>query len=52
LAGAARLRAQTDYKKWMLWGILILGVFVLAAMAYRLARQVKTTPADETDNSK
>ena len=52
LAGAARLRAQTDYKKWTLWGILILGVFVLAAMAYRLARQVKTTPADETDNSK
>jgi len=30
---------------------LILGVFVLAAMAYRLARQVTTTPADETDNS-
>ena len=52
LAGAARLRAQTDYKKWTLWGILILGVFVLAAMAYRLARQVKTTPADETDNCK
>jgi hypothetical protein len=52
LAGAARLRAQTDYKKWTLWAILILGVFVLAAMAYRLARQVKTTPADETDNSK
>jgi len=52
LAGAARLRAQTDYKKWTLWGILILGGFVLAAMAYRLARQVKTTPADETDNSK
>ena len=52
LAGAARLRAQTDYKKWALWGSLILGVLVLGLMAYRLARQIATSPADETDNSK
>jgi hypothetical protein len=52
LAGAARLRAQTDYKTWTLWGSLILGVLVLGLMAYRLARQIATAPADETDNSK
>ena len=52
LAGTRSFGAPMDYKKWTLWGILILGVFVLAAMAYRLARQVTTPPADETDNSK
>jgi hypothetical protein len=54
LAGPARLRAPMDYKKWALWGSLILGVLVLGWMAYRLARQVSNGPADSqmTDKSK
>jgi hypothetical protein len=43
-----------DYKKWALWGSLILGVLVLGGMAYRLTRQVSNAPADSqvTDKSK
>ncbi|HEY2918148.1 MAG TPA: DUF3999 domain-containing protein [Candidatus Binatia bacterium] len=54
LAGPARLRAPMDYKKWALWGSLILGVLLLGWMAYRLARQVLNAPADShvTDKSK
>jgi hypothetical protein len=54
LAGPARFGAPMDYKKWALWGSLILGVLVLGWMAYRLARQVSNAPADSqvTDKSK
>ena len=54
LAGPARRSAPMDYKKWTLWGSLILGVLVLAWMAYRLTRQVSNAPADSqvTDKSK
>jgi hypothetical protein len=52
LAGAARLRAPVDYKKWALWGSLILGVVMLGCMAYRLARQIRKSPTDTTDESK
>jgi hypothetical protein len=43
-----------DLKKWALWGSLILGVLVLGWMAYRLARQVSSPPANShaTDKSK
>ncbi len=51
LAGAARLRAQADYKKWALWGSLIFGVLLLGLMAYRLARQIGKSPTDTTDES-
>ena len=40
LGGAARLRETIDWKRWSLWGALILGVLVLGAMAWRLARQL------------
>lgn len=40
LAGAKRLREPIDYRKWVLWTSLILGVAVLGWMAYRLSRQM------------
>jgi hypothetical protein len=44
LAGEKQLRAPVDYKRWVLWASLILGVAVLGAMAYRLLRQMARTP--------
>jgi len=44
LAGPDRLRQPVDYKKWVLWGILICGVTALGFMTYRLARQVSQAP--------
>lgn len=52
LAGAARLRPPPDYKTWTLWGSLILGVLILAWMAYRLARQLAKAPAHPTNGPK
>lgn len=51
LGGAARLRETIDWKRWSLWGALVLGVLVLGAMAWRLARQLdkgteSSSPAD------
>lgn len=46
LGGAAALRpriAPATWKRWLLWGALILGVGMLAGMAYRLYRQMETT---------
>jgi hypothetical protein len=40
LGGEARLREKVDWKRWSLWGALVLGVLVLAAMAWRLMRQL------------
>jgi hypothetical protein len=53
LAGPARLHEAVDYKKWVLWAILILGVTALGFMAYRLARQVSQAPpqSQPTDKS-
>ncbi|HXK30035.1 MAG TPA: DUF3999 domain-containing protein [Candidatus Binatia bacterium] len=48
LAGAARLRAPMDYKKWAVWIILILGVAVLGWMAYRLSRQT-SKPSEQSE---
>jgi hypothetical protein len=52
LGGEARLRETTDWKRWSLWGALVLGVLVLGAMAWRLVRQLdksaeKSAPAGE-----
>jgi hypothetical protein len=40
LGGQARREEATDWKRWSLWGALVLGVAVLGAMAWRLARQL------------
>jgi hypothetical protein len=55
LGGEARLKERIDWKRWSLWGALVLGVLVLGAMAWRLARQLgksgETPPsAAETKN--
>lgn len=42
LAGARALREELDYKTWLLWGVLGLGVAILAAMAWQLTRQMRT----------
>lgn len=41
LAGSAALRPRIDYKTWALWASLLLGVALLAWMAWQLARQMK-----------
>lgn len=40
LAGSAALERPIDSKRWLLWGTLIAAVALLAAMAWRLWRQV------------
>jgi hypothetical protein len=42
LAGPAALRERLDYKTWLLWGALALGVAILAWMAWQLARQMRS----------
>jgi hypothetical protein len=44
LAGAAALRPRRDYRTWSLWGVLVLGVVLLAWMAWRLGKQVGAAP--------
>ena len=41
LGGAARLRPARDLRRASLWGTLVLGVFVLAWMAWRLSKQMQ-----------
>lgn len=41
LAGARALEPPREYKPWFLWGSLVLGVLVLAWMAWRLRRELK-----------
>jgi hypothetical protein len=40
LGGAAATRERIDWKRWALWGSLVLGVAVLGLMAFRLGRQM------------
>jgi hypothetical protein len=40
LGGEARRVETIDWKRWTLWGALILGVVVLGVMAWRLTRQL------------
>ena len=40
LGGESRLKEVIDWKRWSLWGALILGVAVLGVMAWRLVRQL------------
>jgi hypothetical protein len=51
LGGEARLRETVDWKRWSLWGALILGVVILGAMAWRLARQLDTRDSASTPGS-
>jgi hypothetical protein len=46
LGGAPALHPRRDYQTWTLWGVLILGVLLLAWMAWRLARQRGAAPSD------
>ena len=41
LAGPRALRAAPDYKTWALWASLVLGVLLLAWMAWVLARELR-----------
>jgi hypothetical protein len=43
LGGEAARRERVDWKRWTLWGSLVLGVVVLGWMALRLARQISKT---------
>lgn len=54
LGGAERLRAAIDWKRWSLWGALVIGVLVLGAMAWRLMRQLAagTKEAERDDAAK
>lgn len=52
LGGEARLKEQIDWKRWSLWGALVLGVLVLGAMAWRLARQMDAGGGAPRDASK
>ena len=45
LGGTAALRTGTNYKVWGLWAALSIGVLLLAWMTWRLARQMRSTPA-------
>jgi hypothetical protein len=45
LGGAAATGERVDWKRWTLWGSLVLGVAVLGLMAFRLGRQM-SKPAD------
>jgi hypothetical protein len=40
LGGEAATRERIDWKRWVLWGSLVLGVAVLGLMAFRLGRQM------------
>jgi hypothetical protein len=44
LGGRARLRPAIDLRRATLWGVLFLGVVVLAWMAWRLSRQMQSPP--------
>ena len=53
LGGEVRRHDAVDWKRWSLWGALILGVLILGAMAWRLARQIETrndtSSSEDTD---
>jgi len=46
LGGEARLKEVIDWKRWSLWGALVLGVLVLGGMAWRLVRQLNEGARD------
>ena len=51
LGGEARRLEVIDWKRWSLWGALVLGVVILGGMAWRLAKQLdKPAPAARDEN--
>jgi len=56
LGGEAATRERIDWKRWILWGSLVLGVAVLGWMALRLGRQMSRSggdkPAGGSDDAK
>lgn len=50
LGGEARREAAVDWKRWSLWAALILGVLILAAMAWRLTRQLNAQDAQRKES--
>lgn len=48
IGGPERLRNTIDGKRLLLWGMLVLGVAVLAWMAWRLSRQLEVSAAAES----
>jgi hypothetical protein len=50
LGGEARLANVIDWKRWSLWGALLLGVLVLGAMAWRLIKQLGSAPVPRKDD--
>jgi len=50
LGGEARRLEAIDWKRWSLWGALILGVVVLGVMAWRLVRQLDKPEAARPDD--
>lgn len=44
LAGDAALTAPRDWKQWLLWGLLVLGVLVVGGFAVSLLRQKPDAP--------
>ena len=42
LGGATRLEKPPETKRWVLWGVLLLGALVLGWMAWRLSRDMAT----------
>lgn len=50
VAGSKKLRAPIDYRRWVLWASLFIGVAVIGLMAYRLFRQMaRGEPAQPPD---
>ena len=47
IGGPDQLRKPADMKRWALWAALLLGVVVLAWMAWRLSREMTFRPADD-----
>ena len=45
LAGDAALAAPRDWKRWLLWGLLVLGVLIVGGFALSLLRQKPVDPA-------
>jgi hypothetical protein len=52
LGGEARLKEVVDWKRWSLWGALVVGVLVLGGMAWRLARQLNEGAAADSTKPK
>ncbi len=47
LAGESAMRTPVDWRRWALWGSLLLGVALLAGMALRLGRQLARSPPQQ-----